>query len=310
MKKKNQLPEGYTPIEYIEYHPKDEQYFAYGRFERGKDALDCANRINERCNESVCRITLNPFPNDILFSIVVPERVFAHFDEIRKEDCVALTPPVPCDYNTPILYRFMEDRFVDKFFDCGELKLTTFEKCKNLEDSNRKDEQEGRSDLWGYDGNYSIQVGFGVGSDAIMLCSSLCSDYKDDKGVLFNKCIEIFDVQGLLASITEQLTKNGYIIKRILYGPCFYSKKEFHKKVDITTFKDKLDKEQVFDWDEMNRLTSSIGGDNMFFQKPIEKRYENEFRLLWIVDNIKQNQDILITIPNPQAYCRPFLISK
>lgn len=107
MKKKNQLPEGYTPIEYIEYHPKDEQYFAYGRFERGKDALDCANRINERCNESVCRITLNPFPNDILFSIVVPERVFAHFDEIRKEDCVALTPPVPCDYNTPILYRFM-----------------------------------------------------------------------------------------------------------------------------------------------------------------------------------------------------------
>ena len=95
-----------------------------------------------------------------------------------------------------------------------------------------------------------------------------------------------------------------------MYGPCFYSKKEFHKKVDITTFKDKLDKEQVFDWDEMSRMTSSIGGINMFFQKPIEKRYENEFRLLWIVDNLKQNQDILVTIPDPQKYCRPLLISR
>ena len=60
----------------------------------------------------------------------------------------------------------------------------------------------------------------------------------------------------------------------------------------------------------MSRMTSSIGGIKMFFQKPIEKRYENEFRLLWIVDNLKQNQDILVTIPDPQKYCRPLLISR
>jgi len=70
-----------------------------------------------------------------------------------------------------------------------------------------------------------------------------------------------------------------------------------------------LDEEKVFDWDEMYRLTSLIGGVNMFFQKPIEKRYENEFRLLWIVDNIKQNHDILINIPTPQEFCRPLLIT-
>ena len=65
-----------------------------------------------------------------------------------------------------------------------------------------------------------------------------------------------------------------------------------------------MDKEKVFDWDEMTKIANTISGNNMFFQKPIDKRLENEFRLLWIVDNIKKDQDIFVTIPHPEAFCR------
>ena len=46
MEDKIHLPEGYTPIEYIEYRPKQEQLFAFGQFERFKEALELAKRIN------------------------------------------------------------------------------------------------------------------------------------------------------------------------------------------------------------------------------------------------------------------------
>ena len=137
-----------------------------------------------------------------------------------------------------------------------------------------------------------------------MLCASLCSDYTDSKGVVYNKYIEIFDVQGLLIAIAEQLKGNGYRVKNIMYGPCFYTKKEFHGAVHSEAFREKLDKEQKFDWDEMTKLANSIGDNNMYFQKPIGKLSENEFRLLWIVDDIKKDQDIFVTVPNPKRFCK------
>ena len=214
--------------------------------------------------------------------------------------------PTDVVYNIPILYRFLDlkGEYVDLFFETGKLKLTTFDNCKNLEDEIRKDTKEGQSELFGFDGDIKMQISYGVGSDAILLCTSLCSEYKDDKDAIYTKFIEIFDVQGLLFAIAEQLTKNGYVIKNILFGPCFYTKKEFHNSVCSEKFREKLDKEKVFDWDEMTKIANTISGNNMFFQKPIDKRLENEFRLLWIVDNIKKDQDIFVTIPHPEAFCR------
>ena len=303
MEDKIHLPEGYTPIE---YRPKQEQLFAFGQFERFKEALELAKRINTSYGNNICNITSIQIPENVLFCVVFPESVFEKVDYINREECTMCKTPTNVDYNIPILYRFLDlkGEYVDLFFETGKLKLTTFDNCKNLEDEIRKDTKEGQSELFGYDGDIKMQIDYGVGSDAILLCTSLCSEYKDDKGAIYTKFIEILDVQGLLFAIAEQLTKNGYVIKNILFGPCFYTKKEFHNTVCSDKFREKLDKEKVFDWDEMAKIANTIGGNNMFFQKPIDKRLENEFRLLWIVDNIKTDQEVFVTIPHPEAYCR------
>lgn len=301
-----QLPEGYTPVEYIGYRPKQEQWFAFGQFERFKEALELAKRINAFFGNDVCKITNIQLPENVLFCVVFPESVFEKVDYINREECTACKTPTNVICNFPILYRFLDlkGEYVDMFFEKGILKLTTFDNCKNLEDEIRKDTKEGQSELFGYEGDIKMQIGYGVGSDAILLCTSLCSEYKDDKDAIYTKYIEIFDVQGLLFAIAEQLTKNGYVIKNILFGPCFYTKKEFHNAVCSERFREILDKEKKVDWDEMTKIANTIGGNNMFFQKPIDKRLENEFRLLWIVDNIKTDQEVFVTIPHPEAYCR------
>ena len=298
------LPEELQAVEYIEYHPKQETIYVFGQFERYRDALELAKRINLSCDETICGINSFQIQDNVLFCIVFPEHVFEKIDYLKKEECNILNIPTIFNYNIPILYRFIEEKYIDSFMETGVLKLTTFDKCKKLEDENRKDDKEGRSDLYGYDGQYKFQIGFGVGSDVIMLCTSLCSDYQDSNGKIYKKYIEIFDIQGLLFSITEQLKKDGYSIISILFGPCFYSKKEFHKEVSAEKFREKLEKKQSFDWDELTKLTHSITGNDIYFQKPLDKRNENEFRIIWIVDNLKKDNDIFVTIPNPQKFCR------
>lgn len=299
-----ELSEGFIPVEYIEYRPKQERLYAFGEFEKYKEALELTNRINTSCKDNVCQITSIQLPDNVLFCVVFPESVFEKVDYVNKEKCTMCKTPISMINNIPFLYRFMEAQYVEMFFETGMLKLTTFEKCKELEDENRKDTKEGQSELFGYDGDCKLEIGFGVGGDVILLCTSLCSEYKDKKGTIYNKYIEIFDVQGLILAIAEQLSKSGYVVKTILFGPCFYSEKEFHNVVHSEAFREKMDKEQSFDWDELSKITNTIAGYNIYFQKPIEKRQENEFRFLWIVDNIKKNKDVFVTVPHPEAYCR------
>lgn len=303
MKDNVQLPEEYTRVEYIEYRPKQEQLFAFGQFERFKEAFEFAKHINASMGNDICKITTFQSFENVLFCVVFPESVFEKVDCVKKENCTIYKTSINVEYNIPFLYRFIKEEYVDSFFETGELKLTTFENCKTLEDKNRKDTMEGQSKLYGYDGNIKIQFDSGVGSNAIMLCTSLCSEYEDDNGFAYTKYIEIFNVQGLLFAIAEQLSKKKYIIKEVLFGPCFYAEKEFHKAVNSGPLREKLDTGH-FDGDEMTKMTNTIGGKNMFFQKPIDKRMENEFRLLWIVDNIKNGMDIFVKIPHPEAYCR------
>ncbi|MBQ7736112.1 MAG: hypothetical protein IJT61_09355 [Bacteroidales bacterium] len=162
---------------------------------------------------------------------------------------------------------------------------------------------EGRSLLYGYDGEYKIQFDVGVGSEAIMLCASLCNSYTNDKGISCSQSIEIFDVPGLVIAIAEQLQSKGYKVRSILHGSCFYTEKEFHQVIDSENFRKKLDK-GVFDYDEMTKINQSISGYNIYFQKAVEKRMENEYRMIWLVDDLKEGENFMVTIQNPEKYCR------
>lgn len=97
MDKNYQLPEGYTPIEYIEYRPKQEQFFAFGQFERFKEALELAKRINASFGNDVCKITNIQIP-EIDKRLENEFRLLWIVDNINKNQDIFVTIPHPEAY--------------------------------------------------------------------------------------------------------------------------------------------------------------------------------------------------------------------
>lgn len=79
----------------------------------------------------------------------------------------------PWQITVPPLIRYMETQYIEEFFETGKLMLTTFERCKTIEDKSRKDESEGicNFEIDHNNGNISgLQV---FGKQSYMLCTSL-----------------------------------------------------------------------------------------------------------------------------------------
>jgi len=71
-----------------------------------------------------------------------------------------------------------------------------------------------------------------------------------------------------MIEIAEQMKSKGYKVRNIFHGSCFYAEKEFHQVINSENFRKKLDK-GVFDYDEM-----------------------------------KEGENLMVTIQNPERYCR------
>lgn len=90
---KEKLPEGITPVEYIEYSSKQETMFMFGQFEKFKDAQEFANRINSSCEKEACQINCYQTPDNVLFGVISPEHIFEKTDYIKREECKTFNPP-------------------------------------------------------------------------------------------------------------------------------------------------------------------------------------------------------------------------
>jgi hypothetical protein len=79
----------------------------------------------------------------------------------------------PWQVSVPPLIRYMETKHIEEFYETGKLMLTTFERCKTIEDKSRQDKSEG---ICNFEVNHNngqingIQV---VGKQSYMLCTSL-----------------------------------------------------------------------------------------------------------------------------------------
>lgn len=69
------------------------------------------------------------------------------------------------------LYRYLERQFVERFFDTGELMLSSFVRCRAIEGA-RQDCREGRCNLSLFDGLTSIYGISDSGSRTHFLCTS------------------------------------------------------------------------------------------------------------------------------------------
>lgn len=223
--------------------------------------------------------------------------------EELQNQATECTYPFQGGFFVPVVYRFIEEQYIDEFLETGILQLSTFRRCGKLEDPMRKDGREGESIIVGVRDAMRMETHMRTGDEALLLCTSLASHYVDKNGEKCRCALEIFDVGGLVDACSEAIIANGYHIKNVQIGPCFYSEKKIFGELMEEEMK-KFGKDGNLTLDDIFAIPQRLAGPKMFFQKPIEKAIEMEYRMVWLVYPDPQDETLLIQIEEPQKYAR------
>ena len=123
----------------------------------------------------------------------------------------------------PVLYRFIEERYIDEFLSDGKLMISTIRHCRASENSKRADKHEAHYHYVLIDETGACQLDAMVADNAFVLCTSLTQCAAHEKEHLH--CLELHNVELLVDEITSQLRGTGYDVCEVMAGPCNYAEK-------------------------------------------------------------------------------------
>lgn len=186
----------------------------------------------------------------------------------------------------PLVWRFMKDEYIEAFLERGELRLSSFKKCRTGEeiDESRRDPNEGRITL--SSGNNALDIE--TCNDALVLCFSLTPyahnphDYK--------KCLIIQNLYQLIKNVTEALEEKGLKVIAVSHGPCCYSERWFgFSSCEYVS-------------NETKYNTAKAMADKIWYVKDAAYRKEYEYRCIWCLSQKIPDDHIDIVVPRPYSY--------
>ena len=235
------------------------------------------------------------------------------------EYCIKIYPQNEAELYTDIglladldkpLFRFMEECYVDKFFNEGVLRLSNFEGCRLLRDDKRRDYHEGFATLSASDGSFTIEMRIRMGMNPLMLCSTRdlysYSQYKTG--------IKIFNPTGLRDAITEALIGTGRKIHQVLQGPCLYKDRMIFKKFHPgeCEFEAMLRYARngcrSLTYKDIDSFVRAVGGNQIYFLKPVDKMDEKEYRIVWDCNRLETDEYEDVIIECPEKYAEKFIL--
>lgn len=237
------------------------------------------------------------------FIVIFPEGAKSLLSEELQHQAKECIYPTQGAYFHPVVYRFIEDCYINDFLTTGTLQISTFKHCRQLEDTTRQDTKEGQSMIIGEYGGMHMETQMMMGDDVFLLCTSLASKYRDADGIVNETALEIYDLGGFVDACTKAIIDKGYHVLNVLIGPCFYSAKQIYGDL-LEGETSKMQKGGDLTLEDIFAIPQRIAGPKMFFQKPLEKAIESEYRMVWVVYPEPKDDTILIQIENPTKYAR------
>lgn len=206
----------------------------------------------------------------------------------------------PWRMKIPPVYRFLPEEFVDRFFDSGELRLSSFSKFTKHTDEARLDIDEGRAYVVASSPDRTFGALIDGGRNSYVLCgSTTLSRELVNTFVGTNAAIEITQIGDFGLAVARQLS--GFVSG--VSGHCIYAGRILNRHVRADPVP--LPKGQSRDI-PIESLFEAVGAasleDDMFL-KDIKYAGQGEYRLIW---NLDKPSDDTITIFAPDAiqFCR------
>ena len=207
----------------------------------------------------------------------------------------------------PYLYRYLEKRFVDAFFETGKLRISSFSSFSEHSDEQRLDTSEGKgivSHTNSEGEGQTIIAAIGQGHNAYVLCAStfygsnLADAFNTDSG------FRIDDIFGFANAISRHVP--GFNIG--LEGPCLYLEQRVLERdmgrIDLEEMRISPDSNNL-DMGKMMGSMFSIAGDDMFFLEHSKYAHQSEYRLLWHTPKEVQSS-LDVECPEAAKFCTRF----
>ena len=209
----------------------------------------------------------------------------------------------------------MNEKYIEDFFDCGKIMLTTYERCRNHEDSVRRDEKEGSCHFHLTHGNMAASGIHTAGTHSYMFCgstiesSSLMEHFSTDNYFLIN------DVIGFADAISRYIP--GFIQGK--FGCCVYKdERNLEKNTNHPVAPDAtslLNAAQNGDYADIEKefyrmqqvMYQSVEGelaDEAYFVKEQYFAKEYEFRIIWQTSK-ETFEPLHIQCPEAIKFCSP-----
>ena len=175
----------------------------------------------------------------------------------------------PIHYS-PMVYRFLDEKDIDDFFKDGNLMLSTYERCRKLEDEKRRDEQEGKNTVVKTEGKFKIVQKAGIGYNPLLLCTSLYQIDITGETTSSKFCLEIRDPPKFAEAVAQELAKLGHYVIDTYIGPCYYSDKVIEGSDEssaIESFLKESERSKTIDPKFFSQITEEVAGQHKSQQK-------------------------------------------
>ena len=210
----------------------------------------------------------------------------------------------------PYLYRMLERQYVDKFFEDGTLRLSSFKLFREHNDEERRDTAEGgfgfvkHREREGDKDSLSAFVLMAPTDNCYIMCGTtiydpvLFSSFGADSGFRIN------DTTAFGAAVSSHIPGFNAGIE----GGCLYmANRTIERDIGNISLKD-FESEIEPGKDDLTKMMgffSDIAGDDFYFAKDKRFSHQYEYRLLWFAHNTPE-AFIDIRCPEARQFCVRF----
>lgn len=201
----------------------------------------------------------------------------------------------------PTVIRYLEKEYVDRFFDTGELRLSTFDMFRQHPDERCRDEQEGKVliDCITADGRELIGVA-AFGLSAYVLCGTTVESAEMQRKMKRDSFFRITDTIGFAHAVAQSIPGFAGGVE----GFCIYQDGRTIMKYgtppigDLDALNKHRNRNAL-----LNHYIQQAAGTDAQFLKQSKFRDEAEYRFVWLTDR-HVTEPITIHVPDARTFCQ------
>lgn len=208
-------------------------------------------------------------------------------------------------YDKPdVLYKYLDQVYIDRFFETGEIKLGTYNSFSKTEDKYRTDYQEGTHEyvVWNKNRTHKWTLRRMTGGHNVIYCTSASNEFeKLTRKFNCNGYFKIINSLGFAYALAKSI--KGFQLG--LEGPAIYTETGqtnfYTEKYKVDDFTNDTPVHEIF---KTFDVISKINFDLYFSKRSDDYKDENEYRFVWLLDHEPSEDEQIINCPNALQYCQ------